>query len=142
MKYCSSIWLTGGRLPEPATDQTLLMSVPMVQCPGWVRRTTEGPRLNLPWPRMALVAVGITNAGPTPQISLPGLPGDRKNDGFMSPKPNSPPLFWLGYGCQTIGWIMRVIRFQLSLSLTGITGWMFRTSCVRLYGPTLKLLLF
>src|ERR1039458_6939104 len=37
---------------------------------------------------------------------------------------------------------MRVIRFQLSFSLTGITGWMFSTSCVRLYGPTLKLLLF
>src|SRR5271157_3095485 len=103
MKYCSNIWLTGGRLPEPATDQTLLTSAPIVQCSGCASATNEGPMLNLPCPRMSLVAVGITNVGPAPQITLPGLNGDRKNVGFMSPKPNSPPVGWLGYGCQTIG---------------------------------------
>src|ERR1022692_4544888 len=37
---------------------------------------------------------------------------------------------------------MRVIRFQFSLMLIGMTGWIFNTSCVRLYGPTPKAVLF
>jgi hypothetical protein len=45
---------------------------------------------------MSLVAVGITNAGPAPQITLPGLEGEKKKVGFMSPSPYSPPVFWLG----------------------------------------------
>jgi hypothetical protein len=57
-----------------------------------VLNTTEGPMLNFPWPRIVLVAVGMTKAGPTPQISLPGFAGDRKNVEFMSPSPNSPPV--------------------------------------------------
>src|SRR5215469_10465725 len=142
MKYCIRNWFTDGRLPVPATLQTLLTSTPRVQCPGCVNKTALGPMLNLPWPRIVLVAVGITNAGPMPQINFPGFPGERKREGFKSPKPYSPPVGALEYGCHTIGRIVRVIKFHWSLSLMGITGWIFRTSCVRSYGPMLKLLLF
>src|ERR1035441_5644719 len=105
MKYCSRNWLTGARPLLPATDQTLLASAPTVQCPGWASATNDGPRLNWPCPVMSLVAVGRMNVGPTPQMILPGLAGERKNEGFMSPSPYSPPVFWLGYGCHTIGCI-------------------------------------
>ncbi len=93
MKYWSVIWLTAGRLPEPAKDQTLLTRTPRVQWPGCRSATTEGPTLTLPWPRRLLVAVGKAQAGPTPQMSLPGLAGERKKVGLMSPKPNSPPVY-------------------------------------------------
>src|SRR5580704_11069013 len=98
--------------------------------------------LNFPCPRIWLVAVGITNAGPPPQISLPGLAGDRKNVGFISPKPYWPPVGSPGYGCHTIGWIMRVMRVQFSARRAGITGWMLSTSWVRSFEPIPKLLLF
>jgi hypothetical protein len=35
---------------------------------------------------------GITNVGPAPQINLPGFAGEKKNVGFMSPKPEVPSL--------------------------------------------------
>ena len=41
-----------------------------------------------------------------------------------------------------MGVIQRMIRFQLSLTFTGITGWIFNTSCVRYPGSMPKLLLF
>ena len=41
-----------------------------------------------------------------------------------------------------MGVIQRMIRFQLSLTFTGITGWMFNTSWVRYPGSMPKLLLF
>src|SRR5215471_16623503 len=96
MKYWFSIWLTGGRLPEPATHHTLFTRSPSVHLPGWARTTTDGPRLNFPCPKIVLVAVGITMAGPTPQINFPGLRGERKKVGTISPSPYSPPVFWLG----------------------------------------------
>src|SRR5258707_14450281 len=99
MKYWSSIWLTDGRLPEPATDQTLLTRLTIVHLPGCASSTTLGPMLNLPCPRTSLVAVGIVNTGPIPQISFPCLRGERKNVGFMSPSPYSPPVFWFEKGC-------------------------------------------
>src|SRR5271166_6883303 len=34
------------------------------------------------------------------------------------------------------------MTFQSSVRWIGITGWMFRISCVPLFGPTLKLVLF
>jgi hypothetical protein len=61
-------------------------------------------------------------AGPTPQIRFPGLRGDIKNVGTMSPSPYSPPVFWFGYGCHTSGWIMRAITIQFLLMLKGMTG--------------------
>src|SRR5208282_4932770 len=41
-----------------------------------------------------------------------------------------------------MGVIQRMIRFQLSLTFTGMTGWMFNTSCVRYPGLIPMLLLF
>ena len=41
-----------------------------------------------------------------------------------------------------IGVIQRMIRFQLSLTFNGITGWIFSTSCARFPGLIPKLLLF
>jgi hypothetical protein len=41
-----------------------------------------------------------------------------------------------------MGVIERMIRFQFSLTFTGITGWVFNTSCVRYPGSMPKLLLF
>ena len=62
----------------------------------------------------------MTNAGPTPQINLPGLAGERKNVGFMSPRPYAPPVFWFGYGCHMIGWMMREMSNQSLLMCAGI----------------------
>ena len=50
MKYWSSIWLTDGRLPEPATDQTLFTRLTIVHLPGCTNTTADGPILNLPCP--------------------------------------------------------------------------------------------
>ena len=41
-----------------------------------------------------------------------------------------------------IGMMMRVMRFQSSVSLIGITGWMLRSQTLRFSGPVLKLKLF
>lgn len=38
--------------------------------------------LNFPCPRILFVAVGMTNAGPAPQINLPGLDGEMKSVGI------------------------------------------------------------
>src|SRR5947209_7278402 len=103
MKYCKVIWLTDGRCEEPATENTLFTNAPKVQCPGCTSATVEGPKLNLPCPSAVLVSVGRMIAGPKPQINLPGFAGERKKVGFMSPKPNCPPAFWVEYGCHTIG---------------------------------------
>ncbi len=59
-------------------DQTLLTSTPSVHGPGWTRATMDGPMLSLPCPRTLLVAVGSTNSGPMPTISLCGLAGVKK----------------------------------------------------------------
>ena len=44
-------------------------------------------------------------------------------------------------GFQTSGKIVRVMTFQSCVRWMGITGWMFRTSCVPLFGPKLKFVL-
>src|ERR1700690_1735022 len=55
----------------PATDQTLFASTPTVHFPGCIRASAVGPNPNFPWPRkVVLVAVGRSNCGPTPQITL------------------------------------------------------------------------
>ena len=40
------------------------------------------------------------------------------------------------------GTMVRVMMFHSSLTETGITGWMLRMFCVRLSGPTFRLVLF
>ena len=44
-----------------------------------VRTTAEGPPLHLEEPSIWLDAVGIWNTGPAPQMSLPGLAGEKKS---------------------------------------------------------------
>src|SRR5216684_8348855 len=107
MKYWSSIWFTGA---------------PIVHCPGCTRATTEGPALHLPWPRTLFVAVGRMKDGPMPQISLPGLAGERKKVGLMSPRPITPRFRWVTSGWYIRGTMVRVIRFHFLLTWTGITG--------------------
>src|SRR5262249_5065165 len=41
-----------------------------------------------------------------------------------------------------MGTMVRVMRFQSSVSLIGISGWMFRSQTLRFSGPVLKLKLF
>src|SRR5215472_4938106 len=136
----------------------------MVHLPGCTKATIEGPMLSFPCPKTLLVAVGKTNTGPAPQINLFGLVAKMKKVGVMSPNPNTPAFcctFWAaqyagvsssmpntsrfavpGAGCEIIGAIQRIIRFQFSLTSIGTTGWMFNTFCVRSKGPIPKLLLF
>ena len=45
-------------------------------------------------------------------------------------------------GCEITGTMVRVIRFQSSLSVIGRTGWMLRTFCVWWSGPALNVVLF
>src|SRR5215831_12640694 len=69
----------------------LLDRTPIVQCSGWTSKTIVGPAPHFPWPSVGAVAVGSKKVGPMPQTSLPGWAGDRKNDGFKSPRPLAPP---------------------------------------------------
>src|SRR5260370_38381314 len=121
-KYWSSIWFTAGLSECPAKFQTSFATAPIVQCPGCTRATTDGPALHLPWPRTLLVAVGRRKAGPMPQISLPGLTGERKKVGLMSPRPITPRFVWGTAGWFLRGALTRVIKFHLSLTRTGVTA--------------------
>ena len=77
---------------------------------------------------MSSVAVGIRNAGPTPQISpaAVGFFGEKKKLCVVAPS----PTLWSKSGAMsswlTIGRMVREITFQFSLIEIGITGWMFR----------------
>jgi hypothetical protein len=44
----------------------------------------------------------------------------------MSPRPVAPSIPSAGDGKLTTGTIVRAIRFQRSLSVNGMTGWMLR----------------
>jgi hypothetical protein len=57
-----------------------------------------------------------------------GSLGEKKKLGLRSPSPPLRPLSIVIGGCEITGRIQRVIRFQSSLSLIGMTGWMLRTS--------------
>src|SRR5262245_34063338 len=121
MKYWMSMLFTGSS-PQPATDHWLFTSTPTTQCPCIVNATAAGPKLNLPLPRSLSVAVGNVNVGPTPQISSPGFAGDKKNVGLMSPSPVALPSPGASDGRLITGMMIRVIRFQFSVRLIGITG--------------------
>src|SRR5262245_24074497 len=98
-----------------------------------VSTTPAGPMLHLPAPRFRSVAVGRVNVGPRPQINSPGFAGERKNVGLKSPNPvpvvlgTRPPNEGNRLGWLMIGMMMRLITFQSSLMLIGITGWTLRT---------------
>jgi hypothetical protein len=88
------------------------------------------------------VAVGSNSTGPAPHIHLPELAGDRNAVKVVSPIPFSRSSPGASRGCEITGTIVRVIRFQFSVSEKGQTGWMLRTFWVFSSGPKLKLVLF
>ena len=73
---------------------------------------------------------------------LTGLLGERNAEKVVGQVPNG--TVWADWndGCQINGRIVRVMIFQLSLMWIGITGWILRMSCVPLFGPVLKFVLF
>src|SRR3972149_7407541 len=83
-----SIWRTSWP-PHPANDHCWLMSAPITHGPCMVSATAAGPALHFPEPRMLSVAVGNVKVGPTPQMSAPGLPGERNRGGLRGPRPNA-----------------------------------------------------
>src|SRR5215475_3534432 len=80
--------------------------------------------LNLPEVNCGSLDVGMPNAGPTPQISF-DFEGEKNSESVMSEVPDSgnPPLVVTGW--LRNGRMNRMIRFQLSFSVIGTTGWKF-----------------
>src|SRR5438034_8567906 len=126
MNGCTSSWLYGLSL-HPAYDHWLFPRAPTTHGPSMKRPTTLGPMLNLPLPRILLLAVGNVNVGPTPQIRCSDLAGDRKKVGLMSPSPLAFSRPGASDGTLRIGVMMRVMRFQSSVIRIGITGCTFST---------------
>jgi hypothetical protein len=65
-------------------------------------------------------------------MTSPGLAGEKKNDGLKSPNPvpvvlGTPAIEGDKFGWLMIGMMTRVMRFQSSAILAGITGWTLRT---------------
>ena len=89
--------------------------------------TAAGPMLHWLVPSRESVAVGRVNVGPAPQMSLPGFAGDRKNVGLRSPSPKALSSPGNSDGWLMMGMMVRVMRFQSSVSLSGITGCTLRT---------------
>ena len=110
-------------LPQPANDHWLLTSAPITHGPCIVSATADGPALYLPEPRSRLLAVGNVNVGPAPQMNFSDPTGEKKKVGLMSPSPNALSMPGASEGWLMIGMMMRVMRFQSSVSLIGMTGW-------------------
>src|SRR5512137_509584 len=91
------------------------------------RTTTAGPPDDLDVPTILLVAVGNWKTGPTPQITFPGLAGEKKSVSWTLPMPPTGETSLKGFGCEITGTMVRVMRFQFSFSENGMTGWMLRT---------------
>ena len=77
-----------------------------------------------------------------PQMNSFEPDGERKKLGLMSPIPVAWSMPGASGGWLMMGTMVRVMRFQSSVSLIGITGWMFRIQTLRFSGPVLKLKLF
>jgi hypothetical protein len=60
-------------------------------------------------------------------MNPPGFAGDRNRVGLMSPIPKALSCPWNRDGWLMMGRIVRVMRFQSSVSLMGITGCTLRT---------------
>jgi hypothetical protein len=75
-------------------------------------------------------------------MNLPGLAGERNSVGLMSPMPKALSMPGKRDGWLMIGRIVRVIRFQRSLSEIGMTGWTFMIQIISWSGPAPKLKLF
>src|SRR5262245_40207433 len=71
------------------SDQMLFTTAPYTHGSPLSRctTTTDGPRPQFLLPSSALLLVGICTAGPTPQMNLPGLAGERNAVKVVSPMP-------------------------------------------------------
>ena len=76
-------------LPQPAKDHYWLASAPTTHWPCMSSATAAGPAHHLPLPSSESVAVGKVKVGPTPQMSLPDLAGEKKDEGLMSLRPEA-----------------------------------------------------
>src|SRR5215470_10508950 len=112
MKRCGKPVGFTGVLSTPAKDQTLLVIAPIVHPSGCTRATTEGPAAHFFVPSTEAVAVGIKNAGPTPQIIFPGFAGDKKKVTLRSPRPALVPPSLSGFWRLITGKMARIIRFH------------------------------
>jgi hypothetical protein len=101
-----------------------------------------GPASTLPVPRIGSLADGMVTMGPRPQIRAPGCAGDRYSSSLTSPMLPFVLLATSGLGWLTTGTMEREIRFHCEFKCIGTTGSMLSMSCVRLNGPTWKLVLF
>src|SRR5262245_40034504 len=113
--------------------------MPTTHGPCIVRATAAGPALHLPEPSSLLVAVGNVNVGPAPQMNFSDPAGEKNSEGLMSPRPKAWSIPGASDGWLMTGMIVRVIRFQVSVSLIGTTGCTFMIQTVRFSGPVLKL---
>ncbi len=73
--------------------------------------------------------------GPKPTSRSLATEVAKNRVGLMSPRPLSELSPLASDGWWTIGTMVRVIRFQSSVSLNGITGWKLRMFWVRSRGP-------
>src|SRR5690242_6194651 len=121
MKYSTLIGFSTLRLESPASDQALLTRDPKAQWPVWSSATIDGPILNFPWPNTIFVAVGSTNTGPTPKISLCGLAGVKKMVGTISPNPDTPAFACTACAARYAG-VFSLMPYTSRLAVPG-AGW-------------------
>src|SRR5262249_2731677 len=84
---------------------------------------------NFPCVSAGSVDVGITNTGPTPQISFE-CAGEKKSEAVMSEVPDCGNPFVVSAGASADGRMNRRMRFQSSFNVNGTTGWKFSTKPV------------
>src|SRR5512139_3513641 len=102
--------------------------MPTVHGPVCFRATAVGPRPHFSAPSTTWVAVGNKKTGPAPQIQPPavGAFGEKNRLAVVSPRPDSFDVAAGKSRRSTSGTMVRVIRFQSSLSENGTTGCTFR----------------
>src|SRR3954454_7007124 len=104
---------------SPANDHWLLISPPTTHLPGVQTATAAGPALHLRAPSESWLEVGSVKVGPEPTSTPLAAEVAKKKLGLMSPRPLSEVSTLARAARWTIGTMVRVIRFQSSLSLTG-----------------------
>ena len=113
---------------SPANDHRLLTSAPTTQGPGV--QTNDGGRAGAPLAdaqRFLRRRSAASSVGPTPTIrSSWGSSGEEQRRVDVA-EPDLRVSPFVSDGWWMIGTMVRVIRFQSSVSLNGITGWMLST---------------
>ncbi len=89
-----------------------------------------GPADHFPLPSVGSFVAGSATTGPTPQIKPEESRGEKNAEKTMSLNPNVASSPGASDGWLTNGMIQRPIRFHLSFSVNGTTGWTLSTSRV------------